>query len=50
MDVIIPTWEQLNNFVVFAILVVIAAGIFFYRKFKREGPTVTWIRDWDEYR
>lgn len=50
MDVIIPTWEQINNF---AILAIIMLGFLVYAWFKgkkEEDRTMTWIRDWDERR
>jgi hypothetical protein len=46
-DVIVPTWGQVNCFVV---LVVIGLALFAYAwlKAKRlEERTVTWVRDWE---
>lgn len=47
-DVIIPTWAEVNTWVVLGLasLVIILIG---WIKSKKEDRTVKWIRDWEEY-
>ena len=47
VDVIIPTWAEVNSWVVIA-LAAIAFCVYAWIKAKREDRTVTWIRDWEE--
>ena len=47
-DVIIPTWAEVNSWVVLG-LAALAFIVFICIKAKQEDRTVTWIRDWEEY-
>jgi hypothetical protein len=47
VDVIIPTWAEVNSWVVLGIASLIFI-IWIWIKAKREDRTVTWIRDWNE--
>jgi hypothetical protein len=46
-DVIIPTWAEVNSWVVLAIAAV-AFYVYAWIKAKKEDRTVTWVRDWEE--
>lgn len=47
-DVIIPTWAEVNSWVVVAIAAIVFV-LFVWIKGRREGDgTVAWIRDWNE--
>ena len=46
-DVIIPTWAEVNGWVVLAIGA-LAFIVWAWIKAKQEERTVTWIRDWNE--
>ena len=46
-DVIIPTWAEVNSWVVIG-LAAIAFCVYAWIKAKREDRTVTWIRDWED--
>jgi uncharacterized protein YoxC len=47
-DVIIPTWAEVNSWVVIAIALLIFC-VYALVKAKREDRTLTWVRDWEEY-
>ena len=47
VDVIIPTWAEVNSYVVIAIALLIFC-VYAWIKAKKEDRTVTWIRDWGE--
>lgn len=47
-DVIIPTWAEVNSWVVLG-LAALAFIVFICIKAQKEDRTVTWIRDWEEY-
>ena len=49
MDVIIPTWAEVNSYFAIAI-VLIGFCVFAWVKGKKEEErTAKWIRDWEEY-
>lgn len=49
VDVIIPTWAEVNSWVVIG-LAALAFIVFIWFKGKQEEKrTVKWIRDWGEY-
>lgn len=48
MDVIIPTWTEVNFWIALAIASAAFVG-FALIKAKREDRTVKWVRDWEEY-
>ena len=46
-DVIVPTWAEVNGWVVLAVIAV-AVFVYVWRKGKKEEEkTITWIRDWE---
>lgn len=48
MDVIIPTWTEVNGWVFLAVAA-LAFVVYAWIKGKREEErTVTWIRDWED--
>lgn len=49
VDVIIPTWAEVNGMVVLAIILLGFLAYAWFKGKKEEDRTVTWIRDWEEY-
>ena len=49
MDVIIPTWAEVNGWVVLAIATIAFCVFAWVKGKKEEDRTVKWIRDWEEY-
>lgn len=47
IDVIVPTWAEVNSWVVLGLAAIIFC-VYAWAKAKREDRTVTWIRDWNE--
>ena len=47
-DVIIPTWAEVNSFVVLAAIVLGFVIYGFIKGAQEEKRTVKWIRDWNE--
>lgn len=48
VDVIIPTWAEVNSYIAIAIALV-GFCVYTWIKAKKEDRTVKWIRDWEEY-
>lgn len=49
VDVIIPTWAEVNGLVVLGIILLIFLAYAWIKGKKEEDRTVTWVRDWEEY-
>ena len=47
-DVIIPTWAEVNTWVVLGLAALVAIA-YIWIKGRKEDGVVTWIRDWEEY-
>jgi hypothetical protein len=48
-DVVIPTWAEVISWVVLGLAALVFIT-YIWIKGKREDRTVTWIRDWEEYK
>lgn len=46
-DVIVPTWAEVNGWVVLAVIAVAFFVYVWHKGKKEEEETITWIRDWE---